>query len=140
MLKQLLIISFIFLTFLSANTRKKNLAESDIKSVIALIEKGFENNDVEHFSSYFDEKIVINLINGVNGYFSKNQAYHILQKFFKDYEVISCKIKKDETGQNQFSTTGEVEFRYRGKYIESSIYINLQKENNFWKISQITVN
>jgi len=114
--------------------------QSNINEVIEKIENGFEKNDVSFFSDYFNTKISLNLTNGTNGNFSNKQAFYIFQKYFKDYKVSKCVINKKIDGENQFSVTGNINFIYKGQNMNSSIYLNIKKELNTWKILHITIN
>ena len=46
------------------------------------IESGIVSNDVKKFSQYFSSQPYISLVNGVNGYYSSNQAFYIMEDFF----------------------------------------------------------
>lgn len=75
---------------------KQNLSTGDkikIQSkIFSEIESGILNSDVKKFSQYFSPQPYISLINGVNGYYSSNQAFYILEKFFNEYRVVSFKL------------------------------------------------
>lgn len=115
-------------------------SQTNISKVVENIENGFTKNDVSIFSDYFNTKISLNLTNGTNGYFSNKQAFYIFQKYFKEYKVSKCIIDKKIDGENQLSITGTINFIFKGQEIKSSIYLNIKKEINTWKILHITIN
>ena len=93
--------SFLYPIFPQHNNLQKNLTSSEkikIQSVILNeIEEGIIDNDVKAFSRYFSSQPYISLLNGVNGYYSSNQAYYILEEFFNSFKVISFRFEDKKT-------------------------------------------
>jgi hypothetical protein len=104
------------------------------------IELGISNGKASSISPYLSGQIYLSLSNGVNGYYSSNQAYYVLEDFFKIYRVISFKLQNLNTFETVPYATGVYHFDYRGKRGSSRVYISLNKSGNNWKISQLTIN
>ena len=51
------------------------------------IEGSISAGNVEGLSGYFSSQMYLSLSNGISGYYSSNQAYYVLQDFFKIYHV-----------------------------------------------------
>ena len=125
-----------------------SFVQTNIKEAIEKIENGFIKNNVSLFSNIGydsglispDTKISLNLSNGTNGNFSNKQAFYIFQNYFKEYKVSKCVIDKKTEGDGQLSITGKITFIHKGQEINSSIYLNIKKEINSWKILHITIN
>jgi len=104
------------------------------------IEAGINTNDVKKISKYFSPQPYISLINGVNGYYSSNQAYYILEDFIDTYKVVSFKIGETKLDQSISSAKGEYYFERKGKREVAHLYLTLSKSGSKWQITQISIN
>lgn len=147
-LKKLLVI--LFFSFLSwsvsgqetkyFNKLDSNKRQSVTKSVFDEIESGVASNSASTISNFLSRQTYISLSNGVNGYYSSNQAVYILEDFFKVYKMISFKFQNLKTDENVPYATGIYYYDLRGKRGTARVYISLTKTGNNWKISQLTIN
>lgn len=126
------------------NNLQQNLnSNSNIKAQSIIfndIESGIIANDVEQISKYFSPQPYISLINGVNGYYSSNQAYYILEDFFTTYKVISFKIGETKSDESVSYAKGEYYFEKKGKREAAHLYVTLSKSGSKWQITQISIN
>jgi hypothetical protein len=104
------------------------------------IETGILKNDVKSFSQYFSSQPYISLINGVNGYYSSNQAYYIIEDFFKSFKVIDFNFSEKKTEESVSFGKGKYYFEKKGKRESANLYINLTKQGSRWYITQISIN
>ena len=104
------------------------------------IESGISSGKASSISPFLSGQTYLSFSNGVNGYYSSNQAYYILEDFFKIYRVISFKLQSIKTEENVPYATGIYYFDHRGKRATARVYISLNKSGNNWKISQLTIN
>ena len=104
------------------------------------IESGIVSNDVKKFSPYFSSQPYISLINGVNGYYSSNQAYYILEDFFNSFKVVSFKMEEIKTEGSVSYGKGDYYFEKKGRREVAHLYITLSKSGNKWYITQISIN
>ena len=136
--------SFLYPIFPQHNNLQKNLTSSEkikIQSVILNeIEEGIIDNDVKAFSRYFSSQPYISLLNGVNGYYSSNQAYYILEEFFNSFKVISFRFEDKKTDGSVAYGKGEYYFEKKGKREMANLYITLNKTGSRWFITQISIN
>ncbi len=51
-------------------------------------------------SKYFGQQTYFSFSNGINGYYSNNQAFYVLEDFFKLYKVTSFKFDYIKTDKN----------------------------------------
>ena len=110
--------------------------------IIALnqIEEGIKEGDIKKLTHYFAEQPYISLLSGVNGYYSSNQAYYIIEEFFKNFRVVSFKFENKKFEENVVYGTGEYYYERKGKRESALLYITLNKTGNKWAISQISIN
>jgi len=126
------------------NNLKQNLSTNNkIKTqsiVFNDIESGIQINDVEKISKYFSPQPYISLINGVNGYYSSNQAFYILEDFFNTFKVVSFKMSETKNDDLVSSGKGDYYFEKKGKREVAHLYVTLSKSGNKWQITQISIN
>ncbi len=104
------------------------------------IESGILTNDVNKISKYFSPQPYISLINDVNGYYSSNQAYYILEDFFTTYRVVSFNIDETKNEEAVSHAKGDYYFEIKGKREVAHFYVTLAKSGNKWQITQISIN
>ena len=104
------------------------------------IESGIANNDVKKFSQYFSSQPYISLVNGVNGYYSSNQAYYIMEDFFNSFKVVSFKMDETKSEGTVSYGKGDYYFEKKGRRELANLYITLSKSGNKWYITQISIN
>jgi len=104
------------------------------------IESGIISNDVKKFSQYFSSQPYISLANGVNGYYSSNQAYYIMEDFFNIFKVVSFKMGEIKTEGSVSYGKGDYYFEKKGRREVAHLYITLSKSGNKWYITQISIN
>jgi len=104
------------------------------------IEQGIVSNDVKKISQYFSPQPYISLVSGVNGYYSSNQAYYIMEDFFNSFKVVSFKMEDTKTEGTVSYGKGDYYFEKKGRREVAHLYITLNKSGNKWYISQISIN
>ena len=126
------------------NNLQQNLStDSKVKVqsiVFKDIEKGIVSNDVEKFSQYFSPQPYISLVNGVNGYYSSNQAYYIMEDFFNSFKIVSFKMEETKTEGTVSYGKGDYYYEKKGRREVAHLYITLSKSGNKWYITQISIN
>lgn len=110
------------------------------KSAFDEIENGISAGRATSLSSYLSSQTYLSLSNGINGYYSSNQAYYILEDFFKLYRVITFKLQSIRADEISPYAIGTYNFDYRGKRGTARVFVSLTKSGNNWKISQLTIN
>jgi hypothetical protein len=122
------------------NSSAKTGKQSESRKVFSEISNGIANQDIESVARYFSSQTYLSLSNGISGYYSSNQAYYVLEDFFKVYRVTAFRFDNIQTDSNNPYATGQYQFDYRGKRDIAQVYIALKKTGKNWKITQITIN
>jgi len=104
------------------------------------IESGIISNNVKKFSQYFSSQPYISLVNGVNGYYSSNQAYYIIEDFFNSFKIVSFKMEETKTEGSVSYGKGNYYYEKKGRRQIAHLYITLSKSGNKWYITQISIN
>ena len=130
--------------FSQNNNLQKNLNPTSTVKIQSIIfdeiETGILNNDLKSFSQYFTSQPYISLINGVNGYYSSNQTYYILEDFFNSFKVVSFKFEEKKNEESVSYGKGAYYFEKKGKREVAHLYITLSKAGSRWYITQISIN
>lgn len=122
------------------NKRDSSQRHNMTENVFIDIESGISSGKASAISHLFSGQTYLSLSNGVNGYFSSNQTYYILEDFFRIYKVISFKLQNIKVDENVPYATGIYYFDFRGKRGTARVYVSLNRSKNSWKISQLTIN
>ncbi len=152
MLKRIILILFISLLVclpfiqtpaqqVERNTEEQPIPQKVNASVVFNeIETGISHSSVKEISNKLSAQTYLNLMDGVSGYYSTNQAYYVLEKFFEEYQIISFNFKSIISNESTPYATGEYTYMQRGKRGVARVYIALKKVSHNWKITQITIN
>jgi hypothetical protein len=139
--------SFVFLTGISLPQEDKLINKLDksnhrnpTKLIFDQVETGISEGDVGMISKYFGSQTYLSLSNGKSGYYSSNQAFYVLEDFFKIYRVASFRFNNINTDEDTPYATGVYNFEFKGKKNAAQVYISLKKAGSGWKITQITIN
>ncbi|MDZ7624892.1 MAG: DUF4783 domain-containing protein [Ignavibacteriaceae bacterium] len=130
--------------FAQHNNLQQNINNSNKVKIQTIIfndiESGIASNDVKKFSQYFSSQPYISLVNGVNGYYSSNQAYYIMEDFFNSFKVVSFKMEETKSEGTVSYGKGDYYFEKKGRRELAHLYITLSKSGNKWYITQISIN
>lgn len=113
--------------------------ETTSKTIFAAVEKGIDEGDVDAFSSYFGNRVYMNLPSGESGYFSANQAYYILKNYIGNRKPLGFSFTTlGEADQIPYAT-GRAAFRFKGNKEFTQVYVALVKANGKWIIDKINL-
>lgn len=104
------------------------------------IETSIQKNDIKSLAKNFTSQPYISLINGVNGYYSSNQSYYILEDFFNSYKVVSFSFDEKKVEESISYGRGSYYYEKKGKRETAHLYVTLNKAGNKWYITQISIN
>ena len=116
----------------------KNLNQANL--ILKDIENGLNNGDISYLSMFLSSQTYLNLSNGVNGYYSSNQAFYVLEDFLKTHQVAEFKFNDVQLDEGDVCGTGTYQYIFRGKRENAQVYVSLKHLGKKWKITQITIN
>jgi len=111
-----------------------------LELIFSEIESGIKEANVNLISKYFGQQTYFSFSNGINGYYSNNQAFYVLEDFFKLYKVTSFRFEHIKKNKNLSYATGKYNFDNRGQRSTAQVYISLKKIGHNWNITQFTIN
>ena len=109
-------------------------------STLDEISAGITSGKIAAISNLFSSQIYLNLFNSVSGYYSSNQAFYVVQEFFKTHQVLSLNLNDVQEDDENVYAAGTYNYMVKGKIESSQIYICLKRSSKKWKITQITIN
>lgn len=128
-------IFFVSLTTLYAQTNNKQ-----IDRIFQKIEQGLTEGNINKFSGYFNSRIVISLEESSSDYFSSNQAFYVLDEFFRKNKITQFSFKQIIlVGDNPYAY-GELESSTPASKMKHKVFVSLEFIFTDWKITQITIN
>lgn len=104
------------------------------------IESGIKEAKVLKISKYFGQQTYFSFSTGINGYYSSNQAFYVLEDFFNLYKVTSFKFDYVKVDKTNSHATGTYNYDNKGQRSTAQVYISLKKIGNNWIITQFTIN
>ena len=115
-------------------------ADQQEEIIFTEIESGINDSKVSLISKYFGQQTYFSFSNGINGYYSSNQAFYVLEDFFKVYKVISFKFDYVKMNNANAHATGKYNYALNGQRSSAQVYLSLKKIGPNWIITQFTIN
>jgi len=108
--------------------------------VISEIEESIKNADVIKLARFINSKTYFSLMGNVNGYYTTNQAFYLLEDFFKVYKVQSFRFNQVNSYENNPYATGIFYYENKGRRSKAQVYVSLKRIGENWIISQLSIN
>ncbi|GIK20897.1 MAG: DUF4783 domain-containing protein [Ignavibacteriota bacterium] len=122
------------------NKTRENVESNQQESIFKEIESGIKEGNVESISKYFGQRTYFSFSNGINGYYSSNQAFYVLEDFFRIYKVTSFKFEHVKNDKFNSYATGKYNYDNKGQRSTAQVYISIKKVGPNWIITQFTIN
>jgi hypothetical protein len=94
---------------------------------------------VGYLRPHLGQKIYLNLFTGINGYYSAEQAFLILESVFSTHKPISFSFSSRNFSIRNPYGFGPITMERRGKRTTAELFLSLAHVNNTWVINQITI-
>jgi len=149
-MKNFYLISFVLifgLSVCSIHAQNNEISKVDNNSqinsaevILTEIEGGIAKGNFAVIYKHLSPQTYFSLTNGIRGYYSSNQAYYILEDFFKVYQVLSFKFHSLQIDKGNPYATGIYYYEFKGKRETAQVFISLKNTGKSWKIIQVTFN
>jgi len=97
------------------------------------------SGNIRFLESRLGHKVYLNLFTGINGYYSSEQAYLILESFFSTYTPISFSYSSRNFSIRNPYGFGPFTYERRGRRGNAEMFVSLALVNDRWVINQITI-
>ncbi len=119
---------------------KPNTKSDSNLIVISEIEESIKNSDVIKLARFINSKTYFSLMGNINGYYTTNQAFYLLEDFFKIYKVQLFKFNQINSFENNPYATGTLYYENKGRRNKAQVYVSLKRVGENWIISQLSIN
>lgn len=119
---------------------KSNSQNTMAYETLEEIEMGISKTNLSAISPHLSSHIYLSFLNGVSGYYSANQAYYVLENFFKEYKVTSFIFDSFNFNTVTPFAKGTYYYEHKGNRSEAKVYLTLKLTGKSWKITQISIN
>lgn len=114
-------------------------SESDARELLLNAKDALSSGNIRYLRARLGGKVYLNLFTGINGYYSAEQAYLILESFFSTYTPISFSFSSRNFSIRNPYGFGPLTYERRGRRGSAEIFISLAQVGDRWVINQITV-
>lgn len=114
-------------------------AEPEAEEILETIEKAIQSGDVRSLSGHFSSRVYLNLPTGEKGYYSSEQSFFIMKRFFQSYAPVSFTFSSSSPDGDSPYGMGTLSYVKVGQRGKMQVFVSLRHVNRQWKISQITV-
>ena len=109
-----------------------------IDKLFTQIESGISKGDISLLADFFSNQTYLSLSSGQNGYYSANQAYYIIQEYFKIHQPVLFRYTAKNIQRLPYAT-GVFQYESAGRKRSAQVFISLKRQGNNWQISQFTI-
>lgn len=117
------------------NDQQKTL---QVDKLFAQIEQGIAKGDISLFAEFFSNRTYLSLSSGQNGYYSANQAYYIIQEYFKIHQPVLFRYTAKNIERLPYAT-GVFQYEAAGRKKTAQVFISLKRQGDNYQISQFTI-
>ncbi len=109
----------------------------------AVIFKAFENafnySNPALLSTYLADETYLSVKSEYSGYYSKSQAFYILQDFISSYAPFKIKFTHKRLDSSSPFAEGVLFFSLRGRRQRAKVFVSLEEQKGNFVIAQITI-
>ena len=114
-------------------------SERDARELLLNAKDALSSGNIRYLRARLGGKVYLNLFTGINGYYSAEQAYLILESFFATYTPISFSFSSRNFSIRNPYGFGPLTYERRGRRGSAEMFISLAQVGDRWVINQITV-
>jgi hypothetical protein len=114
-------------------------SERAARELLLSAKDALSSGNVRYLKPRLGNKVYLNLFTGINGYYSAEQTFLILESFFSTYTPISFSFSSRNFSIRNPYGFGPLTFERRGRRGTAELFISLAVVNGKWVINQITI-
>lgn len=120
---------------------QQGLVESreDYRKLFTSIQRNLASGNISSLAQHLAPQVQVNFRGGENGYYSANQAYYLLDNYFRSRKILGFEFSTiGESDSNPYATGG-ASFNYKGSREYAQVYVSLSRTGRQWLITQINI-
>jgi hypothetical protein len=114
-------------------------SEREARELLLGAKDALSSNNIRYLKTRLGQKVYLNLFSGINGYYSSEQAYLILESFFSTNTPISFSYSSRNFSIRNPYGFGPFTYERRGRRGLAEMFVSLALVHKRWVINQITV-
>ena len=129
----------LFIAIPSPASAQRMNGKADYRTVFSDLQEGISSANVSLFSSHFHAQVHVTLRGGESGLYSANQAYYLLQNYFRDRKPAAFRFTTVGDSPTNPYATGSAAFNIRGNRERAQVYAALAYNGDRWVITHINI-
>jgi len=119
--------------------QSEQAGKMEIREVFNDVQTGISQGNVAIFSPHLCGQVRVTLHGGDTGLYSANQAYYLLQNFFRDHRPLNFTFTTYGESDSTPYGTGSAAFTFQGIRQHAQVYVALAAEGGRWVITHINI-
>ena len=113
--------------------------KEESRKIFSSVQQGLSSGNISTFSQHMGSQVYVNLRGGESGYYSANQAYYLLENYFKTRRLVNFNFSTIGESESNPYATGSAGFNEKGSRERAQVYVSLSLAGNRWVITQINI-
>jgi hypothetical protein len=109
------------------------------RKVFGRAQDAVASGNIAALSEMFGSQVVLNIRNGESGLYSTNQAFYVLERYFKTRRPVSFEFTSFNESETSPYATGSAAVNFKGSRELVQIYVALGYSGDQWVITQINI-
>jgi hypothetical protein len=136
----LIVFTVLLLALITLPSRaQRTNGKEDYTAVFSDVQQGISSANISLFSSHFHTQVHVTLRGGESGLYSANQAYYLLQNYFRDRHVTKFAFTTYGQSDTNPYATGGASFSTRNGREYNQVYVALAYNDDRWVITHINL-
>ncbi len=123
----------------SVTQRAPQKSGQEYRKLFTLIQRSLASGNIAALAQYLAPQVQVNLRGAESGYYSANQAYYLLENYFRSRKVVAFEFSTVGESDSSPYATGGANFNFKGSREYAQVYVSLSREGQQWVITQINI-
>jgi hypothetical protein len=111
----------------------------DYRGLLESVQAGVSTGKIASFSQNLAPQVSLNLRGGESGSYSANQAYYVLENYFKTRKLGNFSFTTVGESESNPYATGSASYNFKGSRERVQVYVSLSLAGEQWVITQINI-
>ena len=114
-------------------------SREDYRKLFTYIQSTLSSGNISGLAQHLAPQVQVNFRGAESGYYSANQAYYLLENYFRSRKVLGFEFSTiGESDSNPYATGG-ASFNFKGNREYAQVYVSLSRTGRQWLITQINI-
>ena len=111
----------------------------EYRKLFGVIQSSLASGNISALAPFLSPQVQVNFRGAESGYYSANQAYYLLDNYFRSRKVLGFEFSTiGESDSNPYATGG-ASFNFKGTREYAQVYVSLSRSGRKWLITQINI-